>query len=122
MACRRGRVPQARVITLDDQGEARVAQVEWEAGQQMCCADSRKVDARRADGDAVVGPLGHIHGQQVRVTAKRLAAEEAAPCGIALPGRGIYAPDAVAARLGGIDRCLGCERLQIGTAAPVPGT
>ena len=60
---------------FDHHGEARVAQVEREAGEQMGGADRGEMHADRADGEALIGAADHVHGDGVGIGGERFAAE-----------------------------------------------
>jgi hypothetical protein len=65
---------------LDDHGQARVAQVERAAGQQMGGADRREMHADRADGKATVARESLIGAADERFTAEAVAPSlEASP-------------------------------------------
>ena len=106
---------------FDHHGEARVAQVERQAGEQVGGADRREMHADRADGEALIGAADHVHGDGVGIGGERFAAEAAAP-GLELPpGGAVGAAGAVAAGAGGVDRGAAGELLEFGGAAGAVG-
>ena len=113
-ACRAG-------DALDHHGEARVAQVEREAGEQMRGLDRGEVDADRADGESLVGAAHHVHGDGVGIGGERLAAEVAAPGRVLAPGGAVGAAGAVALGAGGVERGPARQFLDLRGAAGAVG-
>ena len=102
-------------------GEARVAQVERQPGEQVRGADRREMHADRADGEALIGAADHVHGDGVGIGGERFAAERAAP-GLELPpGGAVGAAGAVAAGAGGVDRGAAGQLLDLGGAGGAVG-
>ena len=106
---------------LDHHGEARVAQVERAAGEQMGGADRREMHADRADGEALIGAADDVHGDGVGIGGERFAAEAVAPGLVLPPGRAVGAAGAVAAGAGGVDRGAAGQLLELGGAGGAVG-
>ena len=94
-----------------------MAHVQWDAGEQVGGADGGEVDPQRADRDAVIGPLGGVHGQQIGVTAERFAAERATPGLVAAPGGAVDSAGAVAAGARGVDNRPGGQGVEFSATA-----
>ena len=112
---------------LDHHGEAGVAQVEGEAGQQMRGADRGEVHADRADGKATVAGepssaqrttyMAMVSGSAASGSRPRLAA----PGVVLPPGGAVGAAGAVAAGAGGVDRGAAGELLELARAGGAVG-
>jgi hypothetical protein len=95
-------------------GEAGVAQIERQPGEQVRGADRREMHPDRADGEALIGAADHVHGDGVGIGGERFAAERAAP-GVELPpGGAVGAAGTVAAGAGGVDRGAAGQFLDLG--------
>ena len=98
-----------------------MAHVERYTGEQVGGADGGEIDAQRADRHAVIGPLGGVHGKQVRVTAQRFAPERAAPGFVATPGGAVEPAGAVPASPGSVNGRPRRQCLKFDAAASAAG-
>jgi hypothetical protein len=105
--------------TFDDHGEARVAQVERAAGEQMGGADRREVHADRADGEPLDGTMHNVHGDGVGIGGERFAARLAHQS--SYWRRAVGPPGAVAAGAGGVYCGTPGEFFEFGSAAGAVG-
>ena len=82
--------------------QARLAQIERDAGQQMRGADRRQVHPHGTDRATVIGAADQVHRDGLGIAGQRLPPQGVAPAHEALPGRAVGPPGALAAGAGSV--------------------
>jgi hypothetical protein len=81
-----GRCGRAPLVRRWHRGEAGIAQVEGDSGQQVHDADRGELDADGAEAAARVGTADRVHRDRLRIAGEWFAAEITAPADVAGPG------------------------------------